>query len=123
MNWKEEYSEEFDKLRKNRVEVSYHKYGSAKDNFDSDLHLVDAIKSHDKCLEKYKKTGNTEYLLDAANYLMFEYMYPQHPNAHFRATGSDESAGIAGVSINEIRRKNNEDKAFDRICEQSRKDD
>ena len=123
MNWKEEYSEEFDKLRKNRVEVSYYKYGSAKDNFGSDLHLVDAIQSHNKCLERYKKTGNTEYLLDAANYLMFEYMYPQHPNAHFRATGSDESAGIAGVSINEIRRSNNEDKAFDRICGQSRKDD
>ena len=123
MNWTEEYSEEFDKLRKNRVEVSYYKYGSAKDNFSSDLHLVDAIKSHNACLEKYKKTGNTEYLLDAANYLMFEYMYPQHPNAHFRATGSDESAGIAGVSINEIRRKNNEDKVFNRICAQSRKDD
>lgn len=119
----EEYSEEFDKLRKNRVEVSYYKYGPAKDNFGSDLHLVDAIKSHNACLEKYKNTGNTEYLLDAANYLMFEYMYPQHPNAHFRATGSDESAGIAGVSINEIRRKNNEDKAFDHICGQSRKDD
>ena len=79
MNWKKEYSEEFDKLRKNRVEVSYYKYGSAADNFGSDLHLVDAIKSHDKCLEKYKNTGNIEYLLDAANYLMFEYMYPQHP--------------------------------------------
>ena len=123
MNWKEEYSEEFDRLRKNRVEVSYYKYGPAKDTFGSDRHLVDVIKSHNACLEKYKKTGNTEYLLDAANYLMFEYMYPQHPNAHFRATGSDESAGIAGVSINEIRRSNNEDKAFDRICDQSRKDD
>ena len=52
MNWKEEYSEEFDKLRKNRVEVSYYKYGPAKDNFGSDLHLVDAIKSHNACLEK-----------------------------------------------------------------------
>lgn len=31
---------------------------------------------------------NTEYLLDAANYLMFEFMYPQHPKAHFRATDS-----------------------------------
>ena len=31
--------------------------------------------------------------------------------------------GIVGVSINEIRRSNNEDKAFDRICDQSRKDD
>ena len=28
---KSEYSEEFDKLRKNRVEVSFYKYGSARD--------------------------------------------------------------------------------------------
>ena len=28
-----DYSTEFDALRKNRVEVSYHKYGPARDNF------------------------------------------------------------------------------------------
>lgn len=28
-----EYSEEFDRLRKNRVIVSYHKYGPARKNF------------------------------------------------------------------------------------------
>ena len=29
----EDYSEKFDELRKNRVEVSHYKYGSAKKNF------------------------------------------------------------------------------------------
>ena len=29
-----EYSEQFDKERKHRVEVSYYKYGSARDNFE-----------------------------------------------------------------------------------------
>lgn len=28
-----EYSDRFDKLRQNRVEVSFYKYGAAKDNF------------------------------------------------------------------------------------------
>lgn len=28
-----EYSEEFDRLRKNRVEVAFYKYGAARDNF------------------------------------------------------------------------------------------
>ena len=28
-----EYSKKFDELRKNRVEISYHKYGPAKSNF------------------------------------------------------------------------------------------
>lgn len=92
-----EYSDKFDILRQNRVETSYYKYGSAADNFG--MKCVDAIKSHDLCIEKYQKTGNTEYLCDAANYLMFEFMYPRHHNAHFRATSSDESAGTAGIPI------------------------
>lgn len=95
-----EYSEEFDRLRKNRVETSYYKYGSAKDNFG--FGIVKAIPSMELCLKKYQDTGNQDYLLDAANYLMFEYMYPQHPKAHFRATSSEESAGIVGMSIKEM---------------------
>lgn len=53
---------------------------------------------------KISVTGNTEYLLDAGNYAMFEYMYPQHEKAHFRATDSSESAGIVGLSVGEARR-------------------
>ena len=81
-----EYSDQFDKLRQNRVEVSYHKYGPAEINYKEKL--VDALKSSDMCVEKYKKTGNTEYLCDTANYLMFEFMYPQVPGAYFKATDS-----------------------------------
>ena len=43
----------------------------------------------------------SEYLTDAANYLMFAYMFPKE-GAYFRATDSNESAGKAGMSINEI---------------------
>lgn len=93
-----EYSDEFDRLRQNRVAVSFHKYGSAKINFGQGL--VNAIKSHDLCVKKYLETGNTEYLCDAANYLMFEYMYPQIKNAYFKATDSRESAGVVGDPIN-----------------------
>lgn len=94
---KKEYSDRFDTLRKNRVEVSFHKYGPAKINFGDKL--VDTIKSHNLCIEKYKETGNTEYLLDAANYLMFEFMYPQKEGAYFKATDSSESAGTSGEPI------------------------
>lgn len=95
-----EYSEEFDKLRKNRVETSYYKYGPARKNFSTGN--VQAIPTMELCVKKYQETGNREYLLDAANYLMFEYMFPQHPKAHFRATSSEESAGIIGISIKEM---------------------
>ncbi len=100
MNISEEYSEKFDVLRKNRVETSYYKYGPAKKNFATGN--VQAVPTLELCLQKYKDTGNTEYLCDLANYAMFEFMYPQHPKAHFRATDSGESAGIVGISVKEM---------------------
>lgn len=98
-----EYSDRFDKLRQNRVEVSFYKYGTAKDNFGEKL--VNALESHDMCIKKYLETGNTEYLCDAANYLMFEFMYPQIPGAYFKATDSGESAGVSGTPINQMKEK------------------
>ena len=95
-----EYSEKFDELRKNRVAVSYHKYGSAKNNFSTGN--VNALESMKLCVEKYKQTHNTEYLCDAANYLMFEFMFPQIEGAYFKATDSKDSAGIVGISEKEI---------------------
>lgn len=92
-----EYSTEFDKLRKSRVEVSFYKYGAARDNFGSGR--VDAIGSLELCLDKFKETGNTEYLLDVANYAMFRYMFP-FPGEYFKATDSSESAGTVGMPIN-----------------------
>lgn len=95
-----EYSEKFDELRKNRVAVSYHKYGSARNNFSTGN--VDALKSMQLCIDKYKQTHNTEYLCDAANYIMFEFMFPQVEGAYFKATDSKDSAGIVGISEKEM---------------------
>lgn len=92
-----EYSEKFDELRKNRGKVSFYKYGSAKDNFGAGR--VDAIKTAELCLSAFKKDGNTEHLIDAANYLMFRFMYPL-PGESFSATDSGGSVGTVGVPIN-----------------------
>ena len=102
-----EYSDKFDELRQNRVALSYYKYGTAADNFGQ--RLVDALASHDLCIKKYLSTGNTEYLCDAANYLMFEFMYPQKAGAYFKATDSGESAGVAGTPASQL----GKDKHFD----------
>ena len=105
-NMSEEYSNKFDELRRNRVETSFYKYGPARRNFATGN--VQAIPTAELCLKKYKETGNAEHLCDSANYLMFEYMFRQHPKAHFRATDSSESAGIVGMSVNEMERFKNE---------------
>lgn len=92
-----EYSAQFDKERRNRVEVSYYKYGSARDNFGSGR--VDALATAEMCIEAFKKDHNTEHLVDAANYLMFRYMYPL-PGEFFKATDSNGSVGTVGTPIN-----------------------
>lgn len=62
-----DYNEEFDKLRKNRVEIAYYKYGPAKINFGDGL--VNAVETMNSRIAKYKETSNTEYLLNFASYL------------------------------------------------------
>lgn len=95
-----EYSEVFDEKRKNAILMSYHKYGPSKENFKKGM--VDAIGTLKKCLKKFEETGNTEYLVDVANYAMFRFMYPQG-NEHYEGTDSKQSAGVDGITINELR--------------------
>lgn len=92
-----EYSEQFDRERKYRVEVSYHKYGSARDNFGGGR--VDALETAKLCLDAFEKDKNLEHLVDAANYLMFRFMYP-YPGEHFTPTDSSGSVGTVGTPIN-----------------------
>ena len=92
-----DYSAEFDKLRQNRVAVSHFKYGPARDNFGSGR--VDALATAERCIDAFKRDGNTEHLVDAANYLMFRFMYPM-PGESFRATDDSGSVGTVGTPIN-----------------------
>lgn len=84
-----EFSERFVALMKNRMVVSFHKYGRVADT----VGRVDRLKSLRQRLQRYEETGNTEWLVDAANFAMIEFMHPAHAEAHFRGTDSDESPG------------------------------
>lgn len=96
---KSEFSDEFISLMNNRMIMSYYKYGPVSKSYPE---LADAMASLEMRLQKYKETGNTEFLVDVANFAMIEFMKPKHPNAHFRATDSDESPGLVGVSYREF---------------------
>lgn len=87
-----EFSEQFTKGMRDRMAVSYFKYGKVADAYP---HKVNAIESLHKRLDRYLETGNTEWLMDVANFAMIEFMHPAHPEAHFRATDSNESPGRA----------------------------
>lgn len=74
MDLSSEYSAKFDELRKNRVETSYYKYGSAKKNFSTGN--VNALETMKLCVEKYKETGNC--ILDSFLKIFFYKFFQQN---------------------------------------------
>lgn len=75
-----------------RMSVSYYKYGAIADAYPR---KVNAIESMHQRLDMYFKTKNTEYLIDAANFLMIEFLKPSIDDAYFRSTDADGSCGRA----------------------------
>lgn len=70
--------------------MSYLKYGPVSQAYP---HKVNALHSLLDRIRKYESTGNTEYLVDVANFAMIEFMHPAHKEAHFEATDSSGSPG------------------------------
>ena len=77
----------------NAIEMSHYKYGWASDTYPE---LAQAYKCIEERLEMYRKTHNTEYLVDVANFAMLEYMHPSFSDAAYAPTDSDKSCGLAG---------------------------
>ncbi len=77
-----------------RMGMSFYKYGRVADAYP---HKVDAIASLHGRIARYAETGNREWLIDAANFAMIEFMHPRHEAAHFRATDADESPGRTSI--------------------------
>lgn len=86
-----EVSAEFMQGMADRMAVSFHKYGAMASNYPFPGNALDSLR---KRITKYEETGNTEWLMDVANFAMIEFMRPAHPEAHFRATDSRESPGV-----------------------------
>ncbi len=85
-----EWSKDFIQGMIDRMAVSYHKYGPVSIAYPE---RVNAIASLKRRLDKYAKDGNTEWLMDVANFAMIEFMRPAHPESHFTPTDSKESPG------------------------------
>jgi hypothetical protein len=87
-----QYSVEFLQGMIDRLLVGYSKYGHISDSVAKGMDPE--TEAHAR-IRKYRETGNTEWLIDAANYCMIEFMFPSHNDAHYRPTDSDESPGRA----------------------------
>ena len=102
---KTEYSERFDELRKKAMCNSYYKYGSVKENYES-YKCMDSIGNLKKRLEAYEKTGNTEFLVDVANFAMIEFMYPQKEGAKYIPTGTGVVETV-GFGVKQVKDESN----------------
>jgi hypothetical protein len=109
---KTEISQQFMDGMRNRMLVSFHKYGPVANAYPE---KVDAIASLTQRLRMYangdpKKgipPGNTEYLMDAANFAMIEFMHPRHPDAHFKGTDDDGSPGRISADTGKADKRDN----------------
>ena len=68
--------------------MGYFRYGKASESATDNL--VEAKKR----LERYEKTGNQEYLRDAANFIMQERRKPSIKGTHFKAVDDGEHAKV-----------------------------
>jgi hypothetical protein len=108
-----EFSPDFVAGMKARMDVSYFKYGPVAAAYPD---KVDAIGSLMMRLRWYANgnkekgiaPGNTEYLMDAANFAMIEFMLPRHPQAHFKGTDDDGSPGRIALNTGRADKRDNE---------------
>jgi hypothetical protein len=76
-----------------RMSMSHFKYGNMGDHYP---HSAIPLTNGKKRIELYEKSGNTEDMLDAANFCIIEAIFPAHSKRHFRARGSGETGLIYG---------------------------
>jgi hypothetical protein len=50
----------------------------------------------------YEESGNTDYLVDVANFAMIEFMHPSHPDASYKPTDGGEGIVWTNGSVNEF---------------------
>lgn len=72
-------------------------YSERFDNYEK-FKCMDALRNIEKRIAKYKETGNTEFLADAANFAMIEFMYPSIKGAKYNPTDSG-ACDIAGLVL------------------------
>lgn len=82
-----EWSPVFERLMRNRLLMGAFRYGTfAEKKIQMQSNDAwDLLEPITKKVRLYNATGNTEYLVDAANYLMLAFEFDPHPRKHFVA--------------------------------------
>jgi len=78
-----EWSGLFEKLMRNRLIIGAFRYGKLNAKGKPQWDRMERVLM---CVEEYRKTGNTEHLVDGANMFLLEFEEGEHPNKHWEAT-------------------------------------
>lgn len=134
-----EYSETFLQGMVNRMSMSFLKYGAVAEAYPRRVNAIESLflrliayMGREKFLvaaqaaantadRRHRRTeGNTEYLMDAANFAMIEFMHPRLEGAHFEATDSDGSTGrVRNSGIVDAERNTEDQKYRERLYSRS----
>ena len=85
---KTQMSSRFVELMTNRMVLGTLRYGRWQDNKKNGV-KYDRVGSIRRRLDLFEKTGNSEYLVDIANFAMIEFEISDHPNLHFSPKDDD----------------------------------
>lgn len=80
-----EWSPKFERLMRNRLIVGAIRYGRLGANGKPDYDRCEMVRDR---IRRYEETGNLEFLVDAANGCLLEFVEGKHPNRHLQ---SDET--------------------------------
>jgi len=87
----QEWSNKFEKLMRNRLLFGAYRYGPMgskdKNNYDRMKYAIEKIM-------EYKRTGNAECLVDAANMMMLEFEESNHPKFHFQSADDSKHTEV-----------------------------
>lgn len=93
-----QWSEEFIRKMQARMFIGFYRYGDTKRYAESKEY--DIVKTIEKYLAFYREDGNLEHIVNIANYCQIEFMYPQHPLAHFDSIEEENETKRIGVVKN-----------------------
>jgi hypothetical protein len=77
-----EWNQKFEILMRNRLIMGAFRYGLFREKLAGN-HGWDLVGYLQSKVDDYKKSGNMESLVDAANMALLEFTAPTHPNAHW----------------------------------------
>jgi hypothetical protein len=96
--WRQETSRRFHDMMDNAMMVSFYKYGAVAEGFPERLNALESLQLRlryyvESDLKRGIAPGNVEYLVDAANFAMIEFMHPKRTDAVLIHTDADGSPG------------------------------